>query len=338
MDIKNYLGIIPLAMLLIFTGCNSKTGAVETEEEKVKIEVAAAATQEIEQEGVFTATVEAGITNNIAPQQSTRIKKVYVEVGDRVSKGQKLADMDAANLNQKKLQMENDKIEFDRVDQLYKVGGISKSTWDAKKLTYDVSLEAYENLLENTTLLSPISGVVTKRNYDSGDMYVMGDPLYVVEQVDPVKLMVYVSESLYTKIKKGMPVFVTLDAFGEEEFKGSVTLIHPSIDPATRTFPVEIKIPNSDRRILPGMFARVTFSYGSEKHVVVPDRAIQKQSGSADRYVFVCKDGEAQYRKVEIGKRVGDMYEILSGIEEDEVIAITGQNRLNSGVKVDIVK
>lgn len=338
MDIKNYLGILPLTILFILTGCNTKKEVVETEEEKVKVEVAAAVMQDIEQEGVFTATVEAEITNNIAPQQSARIKKVYVEVGDRVSKGQKLADMDAANLNQRKLQMENDKTEFDRVDQLYKVGGISKSTWDTKKLTYEVSLEAYENLLENTTLLSPTSGVVTKRNYDNGDMYAIGSPLYVVEQINPVKLMVYVSESLYTKIKKGMPVSVTLDAFGNEEFKGSVTLIHPSIDPATRTFPVEIKIPNNDRRILPGMFARVIFSYGSQKHVVIPDRAIQKQSGSADRYVFVCKDGEAQYRKVEIGKRVGDMYEILSGIEADEVVAVTGQNRLNSGVKVDIIK
>ena len=337
MDMKNFLGLIPLTALLIFTSCGSKTQAVEVVEEAIKIEAEKTNVQNVEQKGVFTATVEAEVTNNIAPQQPIRIKKTYVEVGDHVAKGQKLAEMDAANLNQTKLQMENDKLELDRVNELYKIGGISKSTWDSKKLAYELSKETYDNLLENTTLLSPITGIVTKRSYDSGDMYSMGVPLYVVEQIRPVKLMVYVSEGLYTKVKKGMQVSVTFDVFGDEEFKGTVSLIHPTIDPATRTFPVEVKIANSDERILPGMFARVTFSYGVEQRIVISDRAIQKQSGSAERYVFVCKNGEVQYRKVELGTRIGDMYEVLSGLEEDEVVAITGQNRLNTGVKVEIV-
>ena len=100
------------------------------------------------------------------------------------------------------------------MDELHKVGGISKSTWDAKKLAYEISKSSYQNLLENTVLTSPISGLVTKRFYDSGDMYNGGTPIYVVEQIHPVKLMVNVSEVLYTKVKKGMDVDFQLDVFG----------------------------------------------------------------------------------------------------------------------------
>lgn len=74
--------------------------------------------------------------------------------------------MDAANLKQTKLQLDNQEVEFNRIDELYKVGGASKSEWDAAKMVYDVKKTAYQNLLENTSLLSPISGVVTARNYD----------------------------------------------------------------------------------------------------------------------------------------------------------------------------
>ena len=98
-------------------------------------------------------------------------------------------------------------------------------------------------------MLSPISGIVTARNYDSGDMYSGGNPIYTVEEIRPVKLMVNVSESLFTKVKKGHEVDIRLDVYGDEVFKGKVNLVYPTIDPATRTFPVEIKIANSHERV-----------------------------------------------------------------------------------------
>lgn len=339
MDIKNTLAILPITAILLFTSCSSNTQNDSNTEEvaKVKVQVATATTQEVEQQGSFTATVQAETTNNIAPQSAGRIKKIYVEVGDHVSKGQKLVEMDAANLQQTTLQLENTKTEFERIDELYKVGGTSKSAWDAQKLAYDIAKTTYDNLLENTTLVSPISGIVTKRNYDSGDMFSMGAPIYVIEQIRPVKLIVNVSEGLFTKVKKGMEVDITLDVYDSETFKGTVTLIHPTIDSETRTFPVEIKINNTDERVRPGMFARVTFSYGKQNHVVIPDRAVLKQAGAADRYVFVCKNGVAEYRKVELGRLMGEYYEIISGINSNEIVAITGQNRLNDGTEVEIV-
>jgi len=338
MKTNKLIGGIPFIMImLLLTACGNKSEITETPQEKIKVQTTIATSRQVDQLGTFTGTVEAEIVNNIAPQTPMRIKKVYVEVGDHVRAGQKLAEMDAVNLNQTRLQMENDKTEFERVDELFKVGGISKSTWDSRKLAYEISKSTYENLLENTFLTSPISGLVTKRNYDSGDMYSGGSPIYMIEQIQPVKLMVNVSEVLFTKVKKGMNVEVKLDVFGSEVFQGTIKLIHPSIDPSTRTFPVEIQIKNADERILPGMFARITFNYGSENRVVIPDRAIIKQTGSADRFVYVCKDGTSIYRKVTTGQLIGNEYEIIEGIEPGEVVAITSLNRLNNGTEIEIV-
>lgn len=328
---------IPLAGFALLASCNSKKQQTETVAEAVKVEAMTAVAQDVDQPGVFTATVEAENVNNIAPQSAGRIKRVFVEVGDHVASGQKLAEMDASNLEQAKLQMENHKLEFDRVDELYKVGGISKSTWDNRKLAYELSAATYENLKENTYLRSPITGIVTQRNYDSGDMFTLGDPLFVVEQIRPVKLVVNVSESLFTKVKRDMEVEVTLNVYGDEKFLGVVKLIYPSIDPHTRTFPVEIRLNNTDERIRPGMFARAAFNFGTEHRVMISDRAIQKQTGAADRYVFVVQNGTAVFRKVELGRRIGDEYEVIDGIAEGEQVITTGQNRLNDGAKVEIL-
>ncbi|MDR2039279.1 MAG: efflux RND transporter periplasmic adaptor subunit [Bacteroidales bacterium] len=329
------LGAVILVTLL--TACSGNNQTNFTEAEAVKIQASILSLRDVDQLGTFTATVQAEATNNIAPQVSSRIKKVYAEVGDHVRSGQKLAEMDDSNLTQVELQLDNARIEFGRVDELYKVGGISRSNWDAAKLSYDLAKTSYDNLQENTWLISPITGLVTQRNYDSGDMYAMGSPLYVVEQIKPVKIIVHVSESLFTKVKKGMEVDVVLDVYGNEVFKGTVSLAYPSIDPGSRTFPVEIRIGNADERVRPGMFARVTFNYGSESRVVIPDRAIQKQSGSAERYVYVIENGMSQYRKITLGRRIGDEFEVLEGISEGEVVAVTGQNRLDTGTKVETV-
>lgn len=335
---NSYILMVSLLPLLLLSSCNNKSQQTEQTNEKVKVQVVTLEEREIEQVVAFTATVQAETVNNIAPQTAVRIKKVYVEVGDHVRAGQKLADMDGANLTQAHLQLDNARIEFERVDQLYRVGGISKAEWDAKKLAYDLAVTACDNLVENTTLNSPISGMVTRRNYDSGDMYVMGAPIYVVEQIKPVKLLVNVSESLFTQVNNDMEVDVVLDVYGEEVFKGRVKLVYPTIDPQTRTFPVEIQIENKDERVRPGMFARVTFNYDNVVRVTLPDRAVMKQSGAADRYVYICKEGQAHYRKVVLGRRVGDEFEVVEGVERGDVVVVSGMNRLNSGTEVEIVK
>ncbi|RHJ95280.1 efflux RND transporter periplasmic adaptor subunit [Parabacteroides bouchesdurhonensis] len=334
--IQLYVPIMALAMLISCSG--EKSEATGTIDEKVKVKIEKVFKQDVEQLNEFTATVEANAINRIAPQTPFRIEKLYAEVGDHVKAGQLLVTMDATNLKQTKIQLDNQELEFNRIDELYKVGGASKSAWDAQKTSLEVARETYKNLQENTRLLSPITGVITARNYDSGDMYNATEPIYIVEEIRPVKLLVNVSESFFTKVKKGNDVDIKLDVYGDEIFKGKISLVYPTIDPSTRTFPVEIKIANNDERVRPGMFARVTINFGTMEHVVAPDLAIVKQSGAGDRYIYVYKDGKVSYQKVELGRRMGDKYEIISGVTDGDLVVITGQSRLTNGMEVKIDK
>lgn len=331
------IALMAVATLGACSGGKDNSAAVVTEE-KPRVKLAQVTARPVEQVQEYTATVEAEVKNNIAPSSPVRIDKILVEVGDRVSKGQRLVSMDAANLKQAKFQLDNKEIEFKRIDELYKVGGASKSEWDAVKMAYDVTKTSYENLLENTSLISPINGIVTARNYDNGDMYSGAAPVLVVEQITPVKLMINVSEGSFTKIKKGDAVSVKLDVYGDEEFTGKVSLIYPTIDAATRTFPVEIQLTNSDQRVRPGMFARVVVNYGTQEHVVVPDLAIVKRAGSGDRYVYVYKDGKVSHNKVELGRRMNTEYELISGVDNNSQVVIAGQSKLADGIEVEVEK
>ena len=330
--------LLAAGALFACKGSEEKTQPQAMPEEKVKVSLQEVFARDVEKQENLTATVEAWAVNNIAPKMSARIENVYVEVGDHVSRGQKLAEVDPTSLIQAKLQMENDSIEFSRSNELYSVGGTSKSEWDARKMAYDLSRTNYKNLLDNTILTSPISGVVTARNYDKGDMFANGAALYVVEQIQPVKLKINVSETLFASVKKGMPVDIRLDVYGDEVFKGKIWLVYPTVDPATRTFPVEVTIENRNERIRPGMFARVTLTYGTENNVVVPDVALVKQTGSGDRYVYIYRDGKVDFQKVELGRRLDKEYEILSGIESGDKVVIEGQARLNDGMEVEVME
>ncbi len=336
---KKSFQLFVLGLITVLSSCSGSKDAnttVAQVEEKPRVKIASVKARPVEQLQEYTATVEAEAKNNIGPSSPVRIDQIFVEVGDRVNKGQKLVQMDAANLKQLKLQLENKKTEFNRTDELYKVGGASKSEWDAQKMALDVQQTAYNNLLENTSLTSPINGVVTARNYDNGDMYSGGNPVLVVEQMSPVKLIINVSEGYFTKVKKGAPVNVKLDVYGDEIFTGKVSLVYPTIDANTRTFPVEIKIDNKDLRIRPGMFARATLNFGVEDNVVVPDLAIIKQAGSGDRYVYVYDNGTVSYNKVELGRRMGTEYELKSGVPNNSQVVVAGQSKLINGAQVEV--
>ena len=333
--------VLLAAMLGACSGGEEKKAetAAETVVEKPAVKLATVTSRDVEQVGEYTATVEAEAKNSIAPTAPGRISKIFVEVGDFVRKGQKLVQMDAANLTQLKLQLDNQEKEFKRVDELYKVGGASKSEWDAAKTNYDVRLSSYENLLENTQLVSPLDGIVTERRFDDGNLYSSSDkPILVVQQITPVKLMVNVSEPNFPKVKKGMPVKVKLDVYENEEFEGKVSLVYPTIDPATHTFPVEVILANANQRVRPGMFARVTMSFGTKNHVVVPDMAVVKRAGSGDRFVYVYNNGKVSYNKVELGRRMGTEYELLSGVDNNAQVVIAGQTRLADGVEVEVIQ
>ncbi len=314
-----------------------------SDQDTINITVEQVVSYDVDQLVTFAATVEADKSNSIAPQAPVRIRQINVEVGDRVAKGQTLVLLDNNNLAQLKAQLDNLEIEFNRIDELYKIGGVSKSQWDQMKTQVDVMRQSYSNLEENTRLTSPISGVVTKRNYDNGDLYA-GQPVLVVEQITPVKMLIDVNETYYSKFKVGMPVDnITLEAYPGEVFSGKVSIVYPSIDTQSRTFKVEISIPNQNQRVRPGMYARATINLDQLRRSTVTDVAVQKMIGSGERYVYVLsQDGKTvSHRTVELGRRLeGDLatrYEIISGLYEGETVALSGHNKLADGRPVNII-
>ena len=333
------LSLAAIAILAVSCGNNKETEQQKeaAQQEKPQVKITKVKSEDIPQTETYTATVESDVKNNIAPNTPFRIEKIYVEVGDNVRKGQVLVQLDASNLHQLKLQLENMKVEFQRTEQLYQVGGASKAEYDNAKLQLDVYSTQYKQLTENTQLVSPINGVVTARNYDNGDMY-GGLPILTIEQINPVKLLVNISENFYKQVAKGMPVDIELDAYEGETFNGKVTIVYPTVDQTTHTFPVEVVIDNSSQKVRPGMFARATVNFGSKNHVIVPDEALVKQIGAGDRYVYVYKNGKVSYNKVELGKHIGTNYEIISGVKPGDEVVIAGQSRLADGKEVEVIK
>lgn len=329
--------LITAAILVSSCGNEGKDSAAKKADQKPQVKIQTVGTQSIPQTETYTATVESDVKNNIAPNTPYRIEKIYADVGDVVRKGQVLVQLDASNLRQIKLQVENQIIEFNRTNALYEVGGASKAEYDNAKMRLDVLETQYRQLTENTQLTAPISGVVTARNYDDGDMY-SGNPILTIEQTNPVKLIINISETHYREMSKGMPVELTLDAYPDESFSGNVTIVYPTVDPATHTFPVEITINNQSQKVRPGMFARATVNYGDQVHVIVPDAAVVKQIGAGDRYVYVYKDGKVSYNQVELGRHIDDTYEIISGVNSGDQVVVAGQTKLANGKEVEVIK
>ena len=332
--------LIAALTVVLMTACGNK----EQENSKTNpqaltpvVSVVTATAEDVEVTNTFTSNIEPYATNNIVSQTSGRIVSINAEVGDKVRKGQLLAKMDDVNLSKTRLQYVNDSTELERLTELYKIGAVAQADYDMAKLALNITKKTYNNLLENTYLRSPINGVVTARNYDKGDMYSMTQPIFVVEQISPVKMLINLSESLFTQVHQGMEFNIEVDAYSGEVFKGKVNLIYPTVSATTHTFPVEVVSQNTDQRLRPGMFARVTATFGVNHHVVVPDVAVVKQQGSGEHFIYVLnEDSTVTYTKVELGRRLGNRYEIVSGINEGDKIVTEGQARLKNGVSVQV--
>ena len=172
---KKYL-LLSLSTLALLSAASCSSGGASAESgEAVQdsartVELAVVQVQPLRLMQEFTAQLEAKVTNNITAQAGGRLKQLLVKVGDRVGQGQVIARMEATQASQAQIQLTDAKTNFDRMDELYKVGGVSKAQWDNAKSALEQARLAYNNVAENTTLRSPISGVVTAKNYDNGDM------------------------------------------------------------------------------------------------------------------------------------------------------------------------
>ena len=330
---------IAMAATVLLCACAKTEEATTTETivENPKVKIASVTTEAVPQLEEYSTTVEAKVKNSIIPNSPLRIEKIFVEVGDNVKKGDKLVQLDAKDLDKLQLQYQYQLVDFKRVEELYKVGGISKAEYENARTQLEVSKKTLDSRTENTVLISPIDGVISARNYDDGDMY-GGQVILVVEQISPVKMKINVSESYFAKTNKNLDVTLTFDAYGNEEFKGNIDIIYPTINSASHTFPVEISMANENQKIRPGMYGKVVVNFGTKNHVVVPDQAVIKQAGSGDYYVYTYKNGKVYSNKVELGRRLGDRYEVISGIAPGSQVVVAGKESLANGIDVEVIK
>lgn len=326
----------------LLASCSSSSSSKATEEQSADtvrlVEVAPAEMRALSLSEEFTAQLEAKVVNNITAQAGGRLKQLLVKVGDRVGAGQAVARMEATQASQAQIQLADAKTNFARMDELYKVGGVSKAQWEQAKSAVDQAKLAYDNVVENTVLRSPISGFVTAKNYDNGDMTSPQLPVVVVQQIAPVKAVIGVSEQYYSYLKKGAAATLSVDALGEETFSGIVTNIFPTLDPVTHTVSAEIEVANKDLKLRPGMYARVHLDFGTKEALTVPDKAIVRQAGSGARYVYVFSGGKAVYRAVELGQQQGDLYEVVSGLNAGDQVIISAPSNLKNGLSVKLRK
>lgn len=344
-----------ITLSLILAACSGKDEKNEQKQgdEKPIVSVQTVDATDVDQNFVYTATTEADKVNNISSSMPLRIKSILVDEGQNVSTGQRVVILDDVNTTSYELQVSTAEAnlrsvmaDYERAVELLKIGGGTRQAVDQMEMqvvnarnTVASAKRALANASENSVLTSPVSGVVTARNYDPGDM--TGTlPILTVAQVQPVKIIINVSETEFSKIHTGMKADIKFDTYGDEGFTGVISKIMPTVDTNTRTFGVEITLPNPGNRVLPGMFARVTLNLGTSNHVVVPDRAVVKQQGSGDHYVYIYDPSTStvDFVKVELGQRIGDRYELLGGVEPGAQVVIEGQNALSGGMAVQLKK
>jgi membrane fusion protein, multidrug efflux system len=343
-----------VAGTLLFAACSSNgknsasassDPAAVTKDVVIPVKTMAVSKTKIARTIDYTATILPFEEVNMAPSTPGRIDKIYVEVGDRVSRGDKLFLMDRTQLYQLELQLSSLQKDLDRIDTLLKSGSAKQQQYDQLKTQYDVLKTNVDFMKENTVMKSPFAGVVTGKYFENGEMY-SGTPttqsgrsaVVTVMQVNPLKVDVSISEQYYPLIKNRMKANIIADVYKNEVFTGSVFRIAPTINAITRSFNVEIELPNRNEMLKPGMFVRVSMDLGEVETFVVPANTVMIQEGTNQRFVFTAENGKATRIVVGIGKRFDDRLEIISDVLKvgDQLIT-EGQARLIAGDKIEIV-
>ena len=314
----------------------SKTTTTEQEETAEVVELTTLHSQEIQREISLSSNLMGYETVNIAPSVTGKIENIFVEVGDRVGKGQELVRMDEQQYKTTKLTLANLKVEMSRMEGLIQTGSVSQQQYDQVKLSLDQTQEQLDFLEKNTYVKAPFSGVISAKNYERGELY-SGQPIVVLTQVDRLKTLVAIPESYIPQIKKGMKLTLRSSVYPDKEFPATIEVVYPTLDASSHTFQVKVVVPNGSGLLRPGMYVTTTLGLQKETVIMAPYSTVLKLIGANDRYVFINDNGRAKRVTVEMGQRVGDEVEIIAPEIVDGVELVTkGEARLIDGVKIKV--
>ena len=321
----------------------------------VTVEVTAAGRRDLAPVFTFSANLEAVWSTDVSTKADGRIDKLFVEEGDRVTAGMVLARLDMNELAAQVMQaegqvlqaqatLEQNELNFQRMNALYKQNAVSAHTLDSARTQRDLAmggLKAAEGnflllkaRLNNANILSPLNGVVIRRHVQAGTFSKAGIAIFTVADTSTLLAKAVVGEAQITELALGKSVNVKVDALKGQEFKGTITRLSPAASVPTRTFTAEVSIPNPDGQIKVGMFANAEVVGQQRQNVLaIPESALVMREDQ--KTVFVAtEENRVVQRVLKLGDAAGGWVEVFSGLKEGEKIVIAGQHKLKDGASI----
>ena len=308
----------------------------------IPVQVAAAKRGDISMFLMQTTTIEAERQVDILAKVSGQVVKLPAEEGVRVKKGDLLAQLDEAELQinfvQTKVVMETDKAMLERAQNMLEKNLISEENYETSRLQYESSKAAHEAArlqLEYTSVRSPIDGVVTARNVELGQRVNVNQSLFLVADFDPLRAKIYVPEKDMGRIFEGQVAKITVESEPGLEFSGVVKMVSPVVDPASGTAKVKIDIEDDRGKLKPGMFASVFITTETHSNaLLIPKKALILESDVDQVYIY--QDGNAHKVNLKLGFTTGDNVEVLTGLQEGDLVVTVGQEGLREGLPIRI--
>jgi RND family efflux transporter MFP subunit len=337
---------LAVAFALTAAGCSHDAGNAEatapTSSEPIPVTVTPATVAQVERTvslvGAFYANEEVAI----AAQIETRVVAFGPDMGDRVNEGDVLVRLDDADLQASKREMEARLVKANADNsraQVLRGQGIM-ATEEAEKMrteaaVLEAQLDVVKVKIERTIIRAPFAGVIADRDTSLGAVVKVGQTLYKLVQDDPLKFRTPVPERFAGYLQMGQPIRVSVDAYPGRVFEGKITRINPTSEILNRSITIEALVPNPERLLRPGFFAKGDLVYDpSGDAVVVPEKALTTFAGVTK--VFVIANGKAEERVVRTGVAVDDRREIADGVKRDEQVAISNLDRLEQGAAVTV--
>ncbi len=340
------LNLLLIVGLIFIVGCASKKENTDntTNDEVIPVRTAKAQKKTYDIILEYAGTVEPYQKARIGAQMSGTIEKIYVNESDFVKAGQILIQMNTQQLTQAKIQFELAQSDYNRMKSLFETGSIPEQQLERARANYETAKASYELILSNTQIRAPFDGIVTEKLMNEGEVFTLmpgaggGPGIVTLMRIDLVKIRLSIAEKDFPLIKLNQPAEVQVDAYPDKVFLGKVIQKNPAISSVSRTFIAEVEVPNQGLLLRPGMFARVKIKVGQGQGVIIPESAIVPLPGSNVNYVFVLKGDTARRRNVTLGRKFDGEVEVLSGVNENEIVVTTGQTKLTDGIKVKIVE
>jgi RND family efflux transporter MFP subunit len=318
--------------------------------------------QRISEKLFYTSTIEAWKKITLTPDVGGKIARILVNEGDRVGKGQVLAELDAEAITLQLKQAEaalavaqanfnNAQTNLERMERLSKEKAVSDQQYEQVKLGYDsakaqleqaqAAVNLAQHSLDVSILKAPFSGVIASRNAEVGDVinpmmggFSPGSAGGVLTLMDfsRIKISVDVSGADIQRIQKGQAAILRVPTLPGREFKGTVSVINLAADPQTKKFGIEVSVDNPDQVLRPGTFGEIIIEVQShENALVVPQKAVLENS-----YVFITQDGKAAKKEIALGLQNTTMVEVSSGIAEGDLVIVEGNFGLEDGAPVEV--